>query len=146
VLLRRKLAVLLASAMLLATVAPSVNAAPKKPPPENFGGSVNSLQHRNNASGKGNFGQCHRTGLLRFLGEDASDLIADEIEGKESRVFNPSPQNVGEADCRQAGTWFGAGAAYCIGPGQEAFAETQFDFSTWPNINTDQGGGCFGPF
>ena len=142
VLLRRKLAVLMASAMLLATVAPSVNAAPEneKPTPENFGGSVNSLQHRNNASGKGNFGQCHRTG---FLEEGA---LSTGGQGELSRTFNPSPQNVGEADCRQAGTWVAGNAAYCVAPGQEAFAVTEVSYSTWPLVQTDQRGGCEGDF
>jgi len=138
VLLRRKLAVLVASAMLLATVAPSVNAAPKKPPPENFGGSVNSLQHRNDASGKGNFGQCHRTGVLDPFFEFTG------TQDEWSRVFNPSPQNVGEADCRQAGTWVAGNAITCPGHGQGAYAVTEVDWSTWPLVRTDQRGGCEG--
>ena len=131
---------LVASAMLLATVAPSVNAAPEKPPPENFGGSVNSLQHRNNASGKGNFGQCHRTGLLEELTHSTAG------QGELSRTFNPSPQNVGEADCRQSGTWVAGDAAYCVGPAQEAIAVTEVTYSTWPLVQADKREGCAGAF
>ena len=79
---------LMASAIMLAMTAPVANAAPKKPPNENFGGSENSVEHRANASGKGNFGQCHRMGV---------------VESQDSREFNPSAVNRGDADCRQAG-------------------------------------------
>lgn len=98
---------LMASAMMLAMVAPVANAAPKKPPNENFGGSKNSTQHRANASGKGNFGQCHRMGT---------------VDGSDSRTLNPSAVNSGDADCRQAGPQFAA----AIGGNDGAVAQLRF--------------------
>ena len=129
---------LLASAMLLATVASSVNAAPTKPTPENFGGSENSLQHRNDASGKGNFGQCHRTGLLRTLSEGPFGAG----EGEDSQTFNPTSQNVGEANCRQAGTYFAGTASHCPRNPEGTYAHTQVNYLTWPNIEIVQTALC----
>jgi len=102
--LRSRLTALLAmGVLLLAMAAPAVNAASSKPPNENFGGSENSLQHRDKASGKGNFGQFHRTGW---------------VVGQESREYSPSAVNAGSADCRQAETTFGLAAGACEDPAE----------------------------
>lgn len=103
--LRKKLTVLLLAVMMvvLAMMAPAVNAAPSKSPNPNFGGNDTSTEHRNNASGKGNFGQCHRTGV---------------VEGQDSREYTPSAVNRGEADCRQAGMNYALVRGACEDPAE----------------------------
>ena len=84
---RRLTALLAMGVLLLATAAPALAARPECAEFREFSDNCgSSLEHRADASGKGNFGQCHKTGA---------------VEGKESRTFNPSSQNLGEADCRE---------------------------------------------
>jgi hypothetical protein len=79
----KRLAVLVAAAVIVVTMLAAASPAFAAPDGTNRG---NSLEHRSNASGKGNFGQCHKIGF---------------VQGRESRTFNPSGRNAGEADCRQ---------------------------------------------
>jgi hypothetical protein len=105
----RRISILLVAALVMVTVvAPGVNASPT-----NFGGSVESTEHRNNASGKGNFGQCHQ--------------VHTAVEGSESSELNPSSQNFGEADCRAAGDLSASGVADCD-PADTAAAESRLTF------------------
>ena len=99
--------------LLLATAAPAAFATPPTCEKGEAQGSNcgASLEHRANPSGEGNFGQCHKLGA---------------IEGKESRTFNPSAQNTGEADCRTVQGREGSGFAFAVvqcGPGGSATAE-----------------------
>ncbi len=98
--MRRIILVLSVAALMVAMLAPSVIAKPTKPVNENFGGNENSALNRNDNSGKGNFGQCQR-------------LSGGELEASE---FNPSSQNTGEADCRQAGGSSAQSVAQCEEP------------------------------
>ena len=112
--MRRLLRVLTVGAMLAAMVATAV---PAYAVPQNFGGSETSTQHRNNASGQGNFGQCHQ--------------IFKSTGGLESSQFNPSSQNNGAADCRQAGGLASAIAIQCQ-PGEDAQASGNLIFQPAP--------------
>jgi hypothetical protein len=114
--MRRTIMLVVVALVMAAAIAPGVNAAPKKPPPENFGGSENSTEHRSNESGKGNFGQCHRQGF---------------VEGNASSTFSPSEQNTGEADCRVAGDQAAAAIAECSPP-LEPGTESQLTFHPSP--------------
>ena len=109
--MKRIILLLVVAALTLAMIVPAY-AAPTTQPPENFGGNETSTENRNNNSGTGNFGQCHRTGV---------------VDGQESSEFNPSSQNTGAADCRQAGELGFSGTADCV-PGQTAGAEGQLTF------------------
>ena len=76
-----------------------------------------AVEHGANPSGEGNFGQCHKTGF---------------VEGKESRTFNPSAQNNGEADCRTVSGREGdveqSVSALCIPPVVEVTSEATQTF------------------
>ena len=109
-------ATLLGAAMMLVMVlvfsVPVFGQGPTKPPNENFGGNTTSQYHRSNESGKGNFGQCHRTGF---------------VEGEDSSTFNPSAQNEGESDCRRVAGFGVAATTFCPGS-VEQYAEAQIIF------------------
>jgi len=87
VLWKRLTAVLALGVMLVATAAPAFAAQPACDPGsgEDNNNCGDSIEHRANPSGKGNFGQCHKVGA---------------VEPNQSSEFNPSAQNTGEADCR----------------------------------------------
>ena len=89
--------------MLLVFSAPVSGQGPTKPPNENFGGNTTSQYHRSNESGKGNFGQCHRLGV---------------IEHQYSRELNPSAVNVGDADCRAVENQYVTAVAVCGDPAE----------------------------
>ncbi len=123
--MRRIVILVVAALVMLTVVAPGVLAAPQKPPNENFGGSENSTEHRSNASGKGNFGQCHRL-QAGSLPEESSEL-------------NPSAQNTGEADCRRTSGLSAVSIANCTPP-TEPLAESQLTFR--PVQRADASGAC----
>jgi hypothetical protein len=107
--MRKKLLVLLAmGALLLATAVPAFAARP-----DCLGTNCGaSPEHRADASGEGNFGQCHKAGA---------------ISPGQSSEFNPSPQNTGEADCRtvegREDSALFTTVVQCPSPGDAAFAE-----------------------
>ena len=117
VLMKRILMVLTVAALMVATVAPNVSAAPTN---TNFGGNENSTLHRNDNSGKGNFGQCQA-------------LFGGQLEASN---INPSPQNSGAADCRVADNLGAISIADCQ-PGEEPTAESQLTFGAEPKANSD---------
>ena len=110
--MRRILLALAAALLFTGVMASTAGAAPSTPPNDNFGGSVNSTDHRSDDSGKGNFGQCHHLG---------------GVQGAQSADFNPSASNSGAADCRFAGDLAASAGANCD-PGSEAAAEVQLTF------------------
>jgi hypothetical protein len=122
--LRSRLTALVAMAvLLLATAAPAFAARPNCALPGTAGFEQNcgsSLEHRANPSGKGNFGQCHKLGA---------------IEGAESRTFNPSSENNGEALCRTAsgrptetGSGGGSVESICFSTVEECMVEASITF------------------
>jgi hypothetical protein len=98
--LRKRVAVLVAAAVMvlsmLAASAPVFAAPPDCFPGQGSLGSNCGVaaEHRANPSGKGNFGQCHTP-----LATSALQGFVD-LRGQQSSVYNPSPHNTGEADCR----------------------------------------------
>jgi hypothetical protein len=83
--LNRKLFLAGAVALLFTGVMASGAGAATNP---NFGGSANSTLNRSNASGQGNFGQCHALGF---------------VDPSNSSQLNPSATSPGAASCRKAG-------------------------------------------
>jgi hypothetical protein len=125
--------VLAMGVLLLATAAPAFAVQPECFPDFGFN-CGSSLEHRSNASGQGNFGQCHQTGA---------------IEGQQSSEFNPSSQNTGEADCRTVsgrvpseGSFAEEASDVIACPeGEEPVAETQINFQP-PPISVFQRDAC----
>jgi hypothetical protein len=119
-------ALLVIGVLLLATASPAFAAQPECDP--KFGVNCgDSIEHRANPSGQGNFGQCHKAG-------------ATTVGGQDSSLSNPSPQNVGEADCRtvsgRGGTTSSVVAEriFCEPP-SEPVAESQINYQ--PELNTE---------
>ena len=110
-------------AMMLVFSVP-VFGAVEKPPNDNFGGNPTSAEHRANASGKGNFVQCHSLGA-----------IEDEYSSNSSNssTYNPSSQNAGEADCRKAGGLVGTNVTNCPGAVVQ-YADTHIIFHPRPDV------------
>jgi hypothetical protein len=130
VLFRRRLTALFAMGVLLvATAAPAFAEKPSNCRPSGHTNCGASLEHRANPSGKGNFGQCHQTGT---------------VDGQQSKHFNPSSQNVGEADCRVAtgrgGSVVAAFPAQACEPPSEPVAEGQINFQ--PELSAEARSGC----
>ena len=120
--LLRKLPVLLVGVIVLMAMAVPALGAPD--PDKCFGTNCGtSADHRANQSGKGNFGQCHKTD--DFSGEKP-------VEGNESSKLNPSSVSSGEADCRTVSGRSGSRSVTTVvtdcPPGKEPLAEAQIDF------------------
>jgi hypothetical protein len=123
---RKLTALLVMVVLLLATAAPAFAARPFSCTPggSSFFPSPNcglSLDHRSNASGKGNFGQCHKI-----------EFFAPLQDNRFSSLLNPSAQSPYEADCRAASgrtkaAYFYA-AAICEPPLEPAAAEGKLIF------------------
>lgn len=122
--MRRILLMLSVATLIVVQMVAPVYGAPKKEEPENFGGNENSTLHRNDNSGKGNFGQCHRA--------------SGNVEGQQSSQLNPSSQSPGEADCRKAGDLEASStipSCQEVGEGLEPEAESQLTFGTDPRAS-----------